>query len=219
MMDAGNVFKSAVATGPGLTPGGVMLVKKTGNPIIFQMATANTTLPTNDTEFFTMPDTTIASIPDNAPYVFAFYSSLPPRNNPMEQRTMTFPRRCFTRTEAAGTSGLLPTVMPSGNLATHSFSTMMGSMMGMMGGSGMLSMNFTYTTPTALPFVMMSANFNVSSATFSNEVSQTLPANKTSMTMQMSGPNGPAPTTGTSALTVTATDNFGRAVGTAWMFQ
>jgi hypothetical protein len=219
MMDAANVFKSAVATGPGLpSPGGVMFIKETANPTLFMMATANTTLPTMDSQFFAMSDATVGSIPDNAPYVFSFYSSLPPRNNPMEQRTMTFPKRCFTRAEATGTSGLFPTVTPTGNLATHTFSTMMGNMMGMMGGSGMLSMSFSYTTPTALQMASMSANFNISSSTFSNEASQTLPLNRTSMTMQMTGPTV-APTTGTGAITVNATDILGRNVGTAWMFQ
>jgi predicted lipid-binding transport protein (Tim44 family) len=135
----------------------------------------------------------------------------------MEQRTITFPKRCFTRAEAASTSGLFPAVTPTGNLATHTFSTMMGNMMGGMQG-GMLSMSFNYTTPTALPFIMMSANFSISSGTFSNEAVQTIPLNRTSMTMQMSGP-ATVPSTGTGALTINATDIFGRNLGTAWMFQ
>ena len=133
MMDAGNVLKSAVATGPGLpSPGGVMFAKDPADSTKLVMTTATTSLPTMATTFFTMPDATITPIPDNAPFVFSFYSSSPPRNNPVEQRTMTFPRRSFTRAEATGTSGLLPTVAPANNLATHSFSTMMGNIMGMM---------------------------------------------------------------------------------------
>ena len=218
MLDIGLAFKSAVATGPGLPS--VLLVKDAGNQKVFMLNTSTTGLPTMGSEFFTMPDTTVASIPDNAAFTFSFYSSLPPRNNPMEQRNVTFPKRCFTRAEAAATSGLFPTVTPTGNLATHTFSTMMGNMMGMMGGSGMLSMTFTYTTPTALPMAMMSADFNISSSTFNpNEVIQTLPLNRTSMTMQMQGPTGVTPTTGTGALNVSATDIFGRNTGTAWMFQ
>ena len=217
MLDIGLAFKSAVATGPGLPS--VLLVKDAGNQKVFMLNTSTTGLPTMGSEFFTMPDTTVASIPDNAAFTFSFYSSLPPRNNPMEQRNVTFPKRCFTRAEAAATSGLFPTVTPTGNLATHTFSTMMGNMMGMMGGSGMLSMTFTYTTPTALPMAMMSADFNISSSTFNpNEVIQTLPLNRTSMTMQMQGPTGVTPTTGTGALNVSATDIFGRNTGTAWMF-
>lgn len=217
MMDVENVFKSAVATGPGLPLPGVMFIKEPGNPILFIMSASNSTLPTMESTFFTMPDATISTLPDNAPVIFSFYSSLPPRNNPMEQRTMTFPKRCLTRTEAAATSGVFPTVTPTGNLNTHTFSTMMNNMMGGMMG-GIMSMNFTYTTPTALPFAMMTADFNISSSTFSNEAIQTLPLNRTSMTMQMEGPTV-APTTGTGALNVTATDIFGRNVGTAWMFQ
>lgn len=217
MLDLGNVFKAAVATGPGLPS--VPLVKETTNPLIFMLKTPTAGIPTMATEFFTMPDATISSIPDNAAITFAFYSSLPTRNNPMELRTMTFPKRCFTRAEAAATSGLFPAVTPTGNLATHSFSTMMGNMMGGMMGSGMLSMSFTYATPTALPIAMMSADFNISSNTFSNETVQILPLNMASMTMQMAGPTNTPPTAGTGALNITATDLFGRNVGTAWMFQ
>ncbi len=220
MLDVGNVFKSAVATGPGLpaqVQGGVLLVKESANPEIFELDVSDPTLPTMEAEYVTMPDATIASMADNASFTFSFYSSLPPRNNPMEQRTVTFPKRCFTRTEAAATSGLFPMVTPSGNLMTHSFSTMMGNMMGGMMG-GMMSMNFTYTTPTALPMAMMSADFNISSSTFNGEALQTLPLNGTPMTMKMRGP-ATAPTSGTGALNVQASDIFGRNVGTAWMFQ
>ena len=217
MLDAGNVFRSAAVTGPGLT-GAVQFVKEASpNQEFFMLATPNNALPTMQTELLTMPDTTIATIPDNARYTFSFYSSLPPRNNPVEQRTMTFPKRCFTRTETAA-GGLFPTVTPSGNMNTHTFSTMMGNMMGGMTG-GIISMPFTYTTPTGLPVAVMSGSYSITSTSFTDETGRTLPLNGTSASMQMRGPTGQAPTSGTSVLDVHATDIFGRDAGTAWMFQ
>jgi hypothetical protein len=202
MEDPANVFKSAVITGAGLPAGGVEMIKESLNQTIFMLATPST-LPSKSDKFFTMTDTAIASIPDNAPFTFSFYSSLPPRNNPMEQRTMTIPKRCLTRTEAAAATGVFPTVTPSGNLATHTFSSMMGNMMGGMMG-GMMSMPFTYTTPTGLPVTMMTSKFDISSSTFSNEVTQGIPLNGTSSTMQMQGPTGTAPTSGTGSIDVRA---------------
>ncbi len=218
MSDPGNVFKSAVITGAGLPSGGVQMSKETADPTIFMLQSPNTALPGKSEKFYTMTDGNIASIPDNAPFTFSFYSSMPPRNNPMETRMMTFPKRCLTRTEAAATTGLYSSVAPAGNLATHSFSTMMGNMMGGMMG-GMMSMPFTYTIPTGLPVTMMTSKFDISSSTFGNDVTQGIPLNGSSSTMRMSGPTGTSPTSGTGYVDVRATDAFGRTSATSWMFQ
>lgn len=214
MSDPANVFKAAVITGSGLPVGGVEMIKETVDPTIFMLQTPDATLPSKSEKFFPIADGNIPNIPDNAPYTFSFYSSLPPRNNPMEQRIMTFPKRCLTTTEAATTTGLFPTVTPTGNLGTHTFSTMMGNMMG-----GMMSVPFTYTTPTGLPITMMTAKFSVSSSTFSNETTQGISLQGTSSTMQMSGPTGSAPTTGDGYVDVRASDAFGRTMANSWMFQ
>ncbi len=220
MLDFGQVLKSATATGPGLS-----------SPVSFGKDSTNTafvlttpsSLPSMGNQLLPMADTTIAAIPDNARYTFSFYSSLPPRNNPMETRIMTFAKRCFTRTEAPANSGLFPMVTPSGNLMTHTFSTMMGNMMGGMMGR-IMSMPFTYAAPAGLPsgspVAAMGAGFSITGTNtgFSNATAQGLPLTGSSSTMTMQGPVS-QPTTGTGALDVHATDIFGRDAGTAWMFQ
>ncbi len=219
MSDPGNAFKAAVITGTGLPGGGIEMIKDSADPTIFMLQTPDATLPGKGDKFYPMSDGNIALMADNAPFTFTFYSSLPPRNNPVEQRVMTFARRCLTGTEAAATSGLYPAVTPAGNLATHAFSTMMSNMMGMMGGSGMLTMPFAYTTPTGLPVTMMDAKFSISSSTFGDETVLGIPMNGTSATMGMTAPTGSAPTSGTGYLDVRATDAFGRTVATSWMYQ
>jgi predicted lipid-binding transport protein (Tim44 family) len=218
MSDPANLFKAAVITGTGLPVGGVEMIKETADPTIFMLQTPDTALPSKSDKFYPMTDGNISSIPDNGPFTFSFYSSLPPRNNPMEQRIMTFPKRCLTSTEVAATTGLFSTVTPTGNLDTHTFSTMMGNMMGGMMG-GMMSMPFTYTTPTGLPVTMMTSKFSVSSSSFSNETTQGISLNGTSSTMQMQGPTGSAPTSGSGYVDVRATDAFGRTSASSWMFQ
>lgn len=217
MLDNGNVFRSATVTGPGMT--GVQFVKEAApNQTLFMLATPNTTIPSMGAQFFTMPDTTITTIPDNAPYTFSFYSSLPPRNNPMETRTMTFPKRCFTRTEAVA-GNIFPTMSPSGNMMTHSFSTMMGNMMGGMMPNRTMSMPFTYAAPTGMPVAVMGSSLSITSATFNpNPSALPLLLHGSSATMSMQGPVS-QPTSGTGALDVHATDIFGRDAGAAWMFQ
>lgn len=221
MFDAGQVLKSAMATGPGLALP-VSFVKDATNTMLV-LATPSS-LPSMGSQLFAMSDAAIAAIPDNARYTFSFYSSMPPRNNPMETRAMTFPKRCFTGTEAPANSGLFPTVTPAGNLNTHMFSTMMGNMMGGMMG-GMLSMSFTYAapagSPSGSPVAGMGASYAITGTNtgFVNATARTLPLHGSFMTMQMTGPAGQAPTSGTGALDVHATDTFGRDAGTAWMFQ
>ncbi len=212
------VLKSATVTGPGLSS--PVSFGKDSTNTIFMLAIPNTALPTMGTQLLVMSDATIAAIPDNARYTFSFYSSLPPRNNPMETRTMTFPKRCFTSTEAPANGAVFPTVTPSGNLMTNTFSTMMGNMMGGMMG-GMLSMPFTYAAPSGLQAAVMGASYSITGTNtgFSNATAQSLPLHGSSSIMSMQGPTGPAPTSGTGALDVHATDIFGRDAGTAWMFQ
>ncbi len=216
------VLKSATVTGPGLVPSPVSFVKDSTNHA-FILATPNNTLPSLGSTFFTMPDATIAALPDNARYTFSFYSSLPPRNNPVETRTMTYPKPCYTRSEATGgfAGNIFPTMTPAVN--NHSFQSMMTFMTGQGMREGFMTMPFTYTTPRfGIPVLAAMSSSLVITGTntgFSDGIFLMLSLTGSSSLMPMQPPPGMPPTSGTGELDVHAIDIFGRDAVTAWMFQ